>query len=139
MLSSLMIWIFVIIYVEAVTEVIVSGSIFVRFRNAISKKSEFLGDLISCGYCLSVWVSATIAWGLPGRIFQSMSQHQAFFYVDIFVKIFVLHRLSNILHEGISRWIGRYPWVVSISNTAVDTDDDIIDISEEEDGTQTKN
>lgn len=127
MLGSIAAWILAIICVEAVTEILTTAEIFSRPRNWLQKKSNFLGSLISCGYCFSVWTSAAVGWALPGEIFHIVA-------IDAIVKIFVLHRLSNAYHEGMSRWLGRYPWVLSISNTVGVDNDDIIDVPEEEDG-----
>jgi len=102
--TSALIWLAVIIYVEAVTEIITSSGLFKKFREKIEEKNEFLGNLVSCGYCCSVWVSITVAWTIPGAII--------FPLVDFVIKVFVLHRLSNILHEGFSRWFSRHPWMI---------------------------
>ncbi len=122
-------WILAIICVEAVTEIIVESSIFIWFRNLLTKIWPFLGELISCGYCASVWVAATIGWCLPGEV-------SGIIIVDAIIKIFVLHRVSNILHEGFSRWFDRYPIVLTINNPQRDNlqreDGDFIDGEEEE-------
>ena len=95
-------WAAVVIFVEAVTEIIVSGEVFFGLRDAISSKSEFLGKLVNCGYCTSIWVSATVAWAVPLPV-------TGHWFVDIPIKIFVIHRLSNAFHELIYRWLERVP------------------------------
>jgi len=95
-------WLIAIIFIEAVTEIIVSSSIFARFRKAVATKSDFLGELIHCGYCTSIWVAMSVAWAVPLIL-------SGIFIVDYLIKIFVLHRISNILHEFIARWLGRVP------------------------------
>jgi hypothetical protein len=127
MLSSIAAWVLAIICVEAVTEILTTAEIFSKPRNWLQEKSSFAGGLISCGYCFSVWISAAIGWALPGQIFQIV-------VADAIIKTFVLHRLSNAYHEGMSRWLGRYPWVLSISNTVDVDNDDIIEVPEDEDG-----
>lgn len=96
-------WVLSIIAVEAVTEIIINGEIFLPVRNALSKMSDFLRKLLSCGYCSSVWVAASIAWALPGAA-------TGYPVVDIIIRIFVLHRLSNLAHELFGRLFARLPF-----------------------------
>lgn len=104
MLICVIKWLLIIIAVEAIVEVIVSADITLRIRAFLSKINPgFLGKLFSCGYCMSVWVAATIAWAAPGILTESL-------ILDIIIKTFVVHRLANILHEGISRWHKRLPF-----------------------------
>lgn len=103
---TIVLWIAAIIFVEAVTELILNGEIFEKFRELMFKLSNFTGSLVSCGYCLSVWVSASIAWALPLGFFHPV--------VDFVVATFVLHRLSNIFHELVARWLGRMPWTLQL-------------------------
>ena len=129
-------WIFALIYVEAVTEILVDSEIFLKLRNWLAKKSDFINSLIGCGYCMSVWVSFSICWAVPGTIVGRMIPDNTYvFLADCFIKAMVLHRLSNLIHEGMKRWMDRYPWVISISRT-VDNDSEVaIDIEEHDDRT----
>ena len=132
MLVDALKWIMAIIFIESITEIVVSSDLFVSIRNWIAKISKFGGSLISCGYCMSVWMSISIAWALPGNVIPG--DHAGFLIFNIVIKIFILHRLSNIFHEAVSRWMNRYPWVLSISNTTGVDNDDIVDVPEEDDG-----
>lgn len=96
-------WILSIIAVEAVTEIIINGEIFLPIRNTLSKMSVFLRKLLSCGYCSSVWVAASIAWALPGTV-------TGYLVIDIIIRTFVLHRLSNLAHELFGRLFARLPF-----------------------------
>ena len=98
-------WVLVIIMVEAVTEIIISSEIFLGIRNWFAKRSSFFQKLLSCGYCFSVWVAASVAWVLPGDV-------TTYPYLDIIIKIFVVHRLSNVLHELFKRLFNRLPWSI---------------------------
>lgn len=89
--------------VEAITEIIVNGDIFQELRGWISRKSSFFGMLISCGYCLSVWTAMLLAGSIPFKIVP-------FAVFDYVIKVFVLHRLSNVVHELIVRFLNRIPW-----------------------------
>lgn len=98
----MIIWLVVLIGVEATTELIVASKIFFSLRTFISKRSKFIGELFSCGYCLSVWVAFAGAFFVPGQWTNP--------YVDHFLKLLVLHRASNILHSIISRVLKRLPF-----------------------------
>jgi hypothetical protein len=49
----------------------------------------------------------TAAWALPRLIVDSP--------LDMVFRVFVVHRLSNALHELLSRWFGRMPWVLVLN------------------------
>lgn len=106
---TIILWIAAIIFVEAVTEIILNGSVLEKFRDVIHNFSKFTSELISCGYCLSVWVSTSIAWALPLGF--------SYKIIDVVVATFVLHRLSNIFHEFVVRWLGRIPWTLQLHKT----------------------
>jgi hypothetical protein len=98
-----------IIFVEAVTEIITTSSIMSKFRQVLSY-SDFLGELIHCGYCTSVWVAASVAWVDPWIISEQ-------FWINYAVTLFVLHRLSNVLHELMEKWLSRRPLTLAIHKT----------------------
>lgn len=96
------------IVVEAITEILTAGKIFFGLRNWLQKKSNFFGSMISCGYCLSVWVSMLVAVVYPFEITNIM-------IIDYILWVFILHRFSNIIHEGFSRWFNRHPFLFFIT------------------------
>jgi hypothetical protein len=84
-------FLFCLITVEAVTQLICKAEVFDNLRDWLSDKSKFLDSLLSCPYCVSVWVS------LFGVII--------FYFwecLNWFSYIMALHRVSNILHDLIS-------------------------------------
>ncbi len=89
-------WLLAIIAVEALVELITTASIFDIPRAKLMSKSSFIEALLSCGYCTSVWVAASIAWALPGTLIV--------WWLDIIVKTLALHRASNFLHELRGLW-----------------------------------
>lgn len=99
-----------ILIVEAITELLVESSIFEKPRRFVYARNGFLGELVTCGYCTSVWVSAAVAWIFPIVI-------SPWFIVNYFVTVFALHRLSNMLHELFSKWLGRRPLSMSLHKT----------------------
>lgn len=100
--TTLITWIITVLAVERITEIIINGAIFERPRHWILSKNNFFSELFGCGYCMSVWVSAIFAWALPGQFFNNQ-------YLDIGVKIFAVHGLSNVLHELFKRWFDKIP------------------------------
>lgn len=99
-----------VLAVEAITEILVTGSIFDKPREWLASKSSFFGELIYCGYCTSVWVSASVAW-------ISILELSGVLAVDYFITVMVLHRSSNLLHELISKFLGRRPLSLAIHKT----------------------
>lgn len=99
-----------IIFVEAVTEILVASSIFEKPRLYLAQKSGFLGELIHCGYCTSVWVSLGVAWIIPITI-------SPYFFLNYIITAFILHRLSNVIHELINKWLGRRPISFAVHKT----------------------
>jgi hypothetical protein len=97
-------WVALIIAIEALTEIIVDSKIMLPLRNWLTKVNPgFLGELVKCGYCFSVWPSFPAAFILQGDIF-------GIFILDIFIKWMLLHRLSNVFHGVISRIFNRQPF-----------------------------
>lgn len=107
-METAIIWISAIIAVEAITEILVAGKIFQSLRDFLISRNIFLlAGMFSCGYCMSVWVAASVGWIVPFP----------FGVVGIPIKILVVHRLSNFFHEFMSRWLGRKPWAVEVHKT----------------------
>lgn len=129
MIVYLILWLLAILYVESLTEIIISSSIAQKFkeplynfhlwcmsgnwllRNTLGRLTGFVHELTSCGQCTSVWVAATVAWALPGVLIVGAP------FFDFVVKIFIIQRLSNVLHELFSRWFKRVPLTVSLHTT----------------------
>ena len=106
-MSSLILWVLAVIYTEAVTEILVNSMFFNGFRGLLFEINNFLSELFSCGYCMSVWVSATVAWTLPIGVDNK--------FIGFVISTFVIHRLSNLFHEFTVRWLGRIPWTAQIN------------------------
>lgn len=95
---------------EAVTEILVDAKITEGLRGLVFRKANpdfekelngkepkpgpfvwrFLSDLLSCGYCTSVWVAAVAALAAP-RWFD-------WWVVNWLIMVFMIHRASNFLH-----------------------------------------
>jgi hypothetical protein len=97
----------IVICVEAITEIIVSSELMFSIRDILSRMSpNFMGRLLNCGYCTSVWVSACFALFAP-KLFN-------IYILDYVISMFVIHRLSNMLHELFKRWLDRVPFNIVI-------------------------
>ena len=91
----------------------------------------YIHGLFSCGYCLSVWVSAAAALVIPTNL---VSQDAWYYVVANFaIKVLVLHRISNLWHEAVYRWINRMPFMLGFS--PVDADPNTIDTGDFDDQT----
>lgn len=173
MLQIILIWWFFIIFVEAVTEIIVDSDFFFPIRNFMAGLSCIFSDkvypnkkrwyqlplmlfiicirlfgsfstaLLRCGYCMSVWVAASVAWMLPG----SPSSYTPIelpiwlpiwfmLIIDVMLKTFVLHRLSNIQHEFTVRVLKRIPFFAP--PTIVDNQETIVEEDNSDDQTGNK-
>jgi len=112
---ELITWVLAIVAVEAVTEILVAGAIFDVPRAHLLAKQNFFSELIACGHCTSVWVAASMAWALPGTF-------TSFIVIDILIKTFALHRLSNYLHEIRVNWISGIQIALVVHKTEEDND-----------------
>jgi len=87
-----------IVATEAITEIVTSGAIFARLREKLLGKDKenprFMGVLFSCGYCFSVWIAITFAYGL--RIHSLLGWH---YRLEPLVWGIVIHRASNLWHS----------------------------------------
>ena len=77
-----------IIAAEAMTQLLCKAEIFDRPREWVKSLSKFTNDLLSCPYCVSVWV-ATFTTGI----------YLLWDSVYLFVIMLVIHRASNVLHD----------------------------------------
>lgn len=110
MLNNVFSWLIVAVAVEAIVEILVASDLFDGFRRFWAKLAIPAPDeqhslkhtifwcpykIFTCGYCLSVWVA-----GLVVLLDWSPA--------SIIVKLFVIHRLSNLCHMAIQvLWRGR--------------------------------
>jgi hypothetical protein len=91
---------FVIIATEALVEIIVASTLLApvrRFTNWLVGWEKW------CAYCISFHIAAVL-W--------IMHTDQ---YWNLFIMALVVHRLSNVVHEGFVRWFKRTP-KVSVSS-----------------------
>ncbi len=91
-MSFLVQFLLCVVVVEALSELIVKSGILSKPREFVKQQSEFVKELISCGYCTSVWVSIIPAIYLVTQV--NINPLAAFLIIW-----FSLHRLANYLHN----------------------------------------
>jgi len=94
---------FLVILTEALTEGATKSVLFKPLRDKLSGFSNWLKELLSCGYCFSLWVAFGVVF--LAQIHYSLTGNQ---WVDLVLTAFVVHRLSNILHNIIDKWTDKY-------------------------------
>jgi len=145
---NLITWIAAIIFVEATVEIEVSSQLFTGFRSRIVHVKWigwYLNGLFSCGYCLSVWVSAVAALFIQGSIITPshcfLSEFtqcvMPFMIADYIFKIFIIHRLANAWHELIHRWLEKIPWILAFNKIEYSNTIDMLELGEQDDAAKT--
>jgi hypothetical protein len=90
-----------IILTEVVTELVVGSALLARWRSKMlgpdEVKPRLFGILVSCGYCLSVWVALGLTYAL--RIKGLIPILGVF---EPLATALIVHRVSNVLHVAIS-------------------------------------
>jgi len=77
-----------IIAAEAMTQLACKAEIFDSLRKRIKGWSKFTNDLLSCPYCVSVWVAAL-----------TTCFYFAWEWLYLYVVFLVIHRGSNVAHD----------------------------------------
>jgi len=95
--------VFVVVFIEALTEIITKSEITEPIRKFVFEKGHknkffnWLHRLLDCGYCTSVWI------GLFAALLLFRDLHLISPYLDwIFIGL-ILHRLSNVFHFIVDR------------------------------------
>ena len=127
-------WIIATLAVERTTEIINDSKFFFPLRNwlaayALSDRPRTLTKLyfvfaytvISCAWCLSVWVSLFFCWFLPGEYFLVAAAH------NILVKWLALVGMANLWHRifGRAMTLGVYNGIIEVKHTVEMVDADL--------------
>lgn len=91
-----------VIVCEAITEILVASSLFSKPRELAKSKLKLVGELFNCGYCLSVWLGGGVAYLLKVQVTCTLEITGPLSHLGRFEPLvfgFVMHRLSNWLHE----------------------------------------
>lgn len=95
-----------VIAVEAVAEVLTES----RLTAALRRLPGAMGYFFGCGYCASLWLGVGSAYllRLEGVLEPLGAMEPAVWGL-------VVHRASNVLHEAVSRFLGRVPWALFLN------------------------
>ena len=110
MYESMVTWAILVVATEAATEIVVDAKITEGIRSRIRSRAHpvaepkpvtitrrlfiFLNDLLSCGYCASVWVAGAFASLAP-----TLFEHSV---ANWLITTLLLHRSSNWFHVAYS-------------------------------------
>ena len=97
---NILVFLLLVVFVEGATELLCKSMILKRVREVISSVHPFFDELLKCGYCTSVWVSALAAlfftWEVGGG------------FVLFVLFMVCLHRLSNYLHNFNDKHLDKF-------------------------------
>ena len=79
-------YILAIIAVEALTEIFVESALFDSFRVWLGRRHWLIDELVTCGWCVSVW-AAIIVFAL------------LWYGLWWILAVIAIHRVSNFLHD----------------------------------------
>jgi hypothetical protein len=99
-----------VILTEALAEILVASRLFRGFRRWIKARlpdGNLLRYFVKCGYCASVWCGVGVAY-----LLQIDGLVPSLGWGEPLIWGLVIHRASNVLHEGISRFLTRQPFAV---------------------------
>ena len=130
-------WIIIVLAAERTTEIINDSKFFFPLRNWITIRSIsgtwfrslflFMNDVVTCAWCLSVWVSMFFCWFLPGGYFELLAPD------NILVKCIALVGASNLWH-AIFRLVHRGRVItIDIKHTVVNGLEEEDDEDEDQD------
>jgi len=91
-----------ILLTETLVELAIKSQIFKPLRDKLSSLSPWLHELLHCGYCFSVWTSASLCLLFGGL------QLSGIWWMDWGITALMVHRLSNYLHNFNDKWLDKY-------------------------------
>lgn len=100
-----------VVVCEGIVNIICKSYLFTGIRNFLSEKSEVLNSkivtffdyVVSCPYCLSVWVSAFLT--IPIFIFTHIKL--LFLPIDLLFFLVSCHTMSNKWHDFTDRYLSK--------------------------------
>ena len=95
--------IFAVILTELLTELVIKSVIFKPIRDRLGKLGNWFKELLSCGYCFSVWVAFAVVLSL-----QLSYNLTGVFLLDMSLVALITHRLSNYLHNFNDKHLDKY-------------------------------
>jgi hypothetical protein len=112
-------FIIAVILAEALTEILKEAVVLEPLRSPFRRLKKF-NEFLECGYCMSVWVG----WGVAFLFRLRVGIAVEWWWLECLVAGLVVHRVSNIWHEAISRWLGKHPFqMLFVKREVVDEPD----------------
>lgn len=98
-------FVFAVVLTEALTELIIGAELLEPVKIRIMRLGKFFETLLTCGYCMSVWVGVGMAYLFRLRIGLPVAG-----WVEPLILGLFLHRASNLWHDTLG-WVKRmkYP------------------------------
>jgi hypothetical protein len=96
-------FILAVILTELLTELAIKSVLFKPLRGRLRRLSGWLDELLTCGYCFSVWVAFGVVFLI--QVSYSLVGSQ---WVDLGLTALVVHRLSNYLHNFNDKFLDKY-------------------------------
>jgi hypothetical protein len=96
-------FIFAVILTELLTELVIKSVLFRPIRERIKGLGSWFKEFFSCGYCFSVWA----AYGVV-LLLQLTYDFTGWFWLDLSLMGFIVHRLSNFLHNFNDKYLDKY-------------------------------
>jgi len=92
------------VFVEGVTEVILKSKLFEPLVNTLKERNNFFLQLLSCGFCFSMWPSMLISLIL---ILYLGGDLILYFPKFVFFSV-VIQRLSNYIHNFNDKYLDKF-------------------------------
>jgi hypothetical protein len=92
-----------VLLTEQLTELVIKSEIIRPVRDFIKSRVSWLKTFFSCGYCFSVWAAlgVVLLFGLAYNL-------TGWYWVDLVITSFLIHRLSNYLHNFNDKYLDKY-------------------------------
>lgn len=126
-------FILAVILAEALTEILKEAVVLEPLRSPLrnwgkkeveegeEEEPTYIGMFLDCGYCMSVWVG----WGVAFLFRLEVGLAVEWWWLECLIAGLIVHRISNIWHEAIVRWLGKHPFqMVFFNRQVVDAPED---------------
>lgn len=98
-------FILAVILAEALTEILKEAVVLEPLRSPFRRWGKF-NEFLECGYCISVWVG----WGVAFLFRLQAGIAVEWWWLECLIAGLVVHRVSNVWHEAVVRWLGKHPF-----------------------------
>jgi len=96
--------------VEYITYMLLQADLISPLVDKVKNLNAFFDSLLSCGYCTSFWITLLVYSGFSCLSVESLSfvSLTTFdFILNFCIGIILTHRLSNLIHGGIDKYLDK--------------------------------